>query len=372
MIKKIYFLFIVSFLPLALLGQQDEESLEITEEENKALIYFPKVKHDFGKIEEFGGEVKINFEFSNRGVDPLVISDVEASCGCTIPTWTTDSIMPGKRGFIQVAYDPTNRPGAFNKTVTVTSNGKQAVTVLTIEGMVLPKPGDLASQYPVKIGGLRFKKNSLQFGNITHEKPVTKNIEAYNSTDKIIAFTGSNLGPKHITVSYQPQAINPGEVGFISITYDASLSRLGYTSDNVTLYTYEPVDSVKEFNIFATVLDYFEPIAKADLALLPSLGVDKTIEDFGNVNINETLNTEFTIYNKGKQPLKLEEIRTNCDCIDIRNDHSIILPGDSAKLFVKFHITPTTGTQQKLISVFSNDPTEHVKVLTVKAYVRGE
>lgn len=372
MIKKIYFLFIVSFLPFALLGQEDEESLQITDEENEALIYFPKVKHDFGKIEEFSGEVKINFEFRNKGVDPLVISDVEASCGCTIPTWTTDSIMPGKSGFIQVAYDPTNRPGAFNKTITVTSNGEQAVTVLTIEGMVMPKPGDLDTQYPVKIGGLQFKRNSLQFGNTTDEKPVTKSIEAYNSTDKIIAFTGSHLGPKHIKVSYQPQAINPGEVGFINITYDASLSRLGYTSDNVVLYTYEQVDSIKPFNIYATVLEYFPPIPEADLALMPSLEVDKAIEDFGNVDINSTLNTEFTIYNRGKQPLNLEEIRTNCDCIDIRNDHSIILPGDSAKLFVKFKITPTTGTQQKLISVFSNDPKKHVKVLTVKAYVNGD
>lgn len=369
--QKIASLFYILALFPALVFGQDEELIPAkNEKKNESLIYFPKTTHDFGTIEEYSGEVKIDFEFTNAGKDPLVVLDVEASCGCTVPTWTTDSILPGNSGIIQVVYDPTNRPGSFSKTVTVTSNGKQPVTVLSIEGMAIPKPGDMSSEYPVKIGGLQFRKGSLQFGNITNAQPVTKSIEAFNNSDQIIAFTGNHLGPRHIAVSFEPQAINPGQVGMINVTYDAKQTKLGFNSDNIVLYTYESDDSVKQFNIYATVLGHFDPVEKSALASLPKMGVDKNIEDFGNVNFNELLKTEFTIYNNGKQPLVIEEVRPNCDCIAVSYDKTGIAPGDSSKISVKFQITPTTGTQQKLISVFTNDPTEHVKVLTVKAYVR--
>jgi hypothetical protein len=361
---------IFSLLPGILFGQSVEINQDKIELKNESLIHFPKTHHDFGKIEEFKGQVKVDFEFTNVGEDPLLILDVEASCGCTVPTWPSDSILPGDSSVIQVVYDPTNRPGTFNKTVTVTSNGKQPVSVLSVDGMVMPKPDDLASQYPLKVGGLQFRKNSLQFGNITNEKPITKSIEAFNNSDQIIAFTGNHLGPKHIQVSFEPQAINPGQVGMINVTYDAKLVKLGYNSDNIVLYTYELEDSVKQFNIFATALGHFDPIEKSALASLPKMEVDKSIEDFGNVNVNELLKTEFTIYNNGKQPLVIEAVRPNCDCLMISNEKESVAPGDSTKISVKFQISPTTGTQQKLISVFTNDPTEHVKVLTVKAYVR--
>ena len=369
--QKIAFVFyMLSLFPIAVTGQPENAQLEKIEAKNESLIYFAKSGHDFGKIEEHQGEVKIDFEFTNKGKDPLVILDVQASCGCTVPTWTTDSIMPNGSGIIQVAFDPTNRPGTFNKTVTVTSTGKQPVTVLSIDGMVMPKPGDLSLQYPLKVGGLQFRKKSLQFGNITNAGPVTQSIEAFNNSDQIIAFTGDHLGPQHIDISFEPQAINPGQVGMINVTYDAKLTKLGYNSDNIVLYTYELEDSVKQFDVFATVLGHFEAIEKSKLGLLPKMAVDKTIQDFGNVGFSELLKTDFTVFNNGKEPLSIEEVRPNCDCIAVRFDKSSIAPGDSAKIAVEFKITPTTGTQQKLISVFTNDPTQHVKVLTVKAYVR--
>ncbi len=369
--QKIAFaFFLCSFFPAVVMGQNEGAMQNKVEVKNESLIHFAKTSHNFGKIEEFNGEVTINFEFTNIGKDPLTILDVEASCGCTVPTWTTDSIMPDSSGIIQVAYDPTNRPGTFQKTVTVTATGKQPVSVLSIDGMVMPPPGELSAQYPLRVGGLQFRKKTLQFGNITNGTPVTRQIEAYNSTDQIIAFTGDHLGPQHIAISFEPQAINPGQVGMINVTYDAKLTKLGYNSDNIVLYTYELEDSVKQFDIYATVLGHFDPIQKSEIATLPKMEVDKNIEDFGNVNFSELLTTEFTVFNKGKQPLLIEEIRPNCDCIAVSYDKTSIAPGDSSKIAVEFKITPTTGTQQKLISVFTNDPTEHVKVLTVKAYVR--
>lgn len=363
-VNVFYYLTLLLFvLPVLVLAQKETEK--------GAIIKFEKNSHNFDRIEEYGGTVSVDFKFSNKGDEPLFLKNVEASCGCTIPEWTKDTLQSGETGLIKVSYNPINRPGPFNKTITVTSNSTTAVSVLTIEGMVRPKPGDLSKQYPVKVGGLSFRKRNIQFGNITNEKAVAKSIEAYNSTDQAITFSEGYHSPDHISVSFDPKVIHPGQVGLIEIIYDAQKGGLGYRSDNVTLFTQEQQDSIKQFNIYATVLEHFPPVNIKDLASLPKIATDKKIHDFGNTTPNEVLNTEFLITNNGKEPLVLKKIQTNCNCVQVKYDKKIVLQGDSARLLVKFEIPDlAVGTQQKDISIFTNDPSNHVQVLTVKAYVR--
>ncbi len=105
------------------------------------VIKFEKTEHDFGKIKE-GTLATYTFVFYNTGNSPLVLQNVQASCGCTTPEWTRDPIMPGQKGTIKAAYNSYNRPVVFNKTILVKSNGGADV-VLTIKGEALvntPEP----------------------------------------------------------------------------------------------------------------------------------------------------------------------------------------------------------------------------------------
>jgi NAD-dependent dihydropyrimidine dehydrogenase PreA subunit len=79
------------------------------------------------------------FKFTNTGKSPLIISSCHGSCGCTVPSCPTESILPGKEGSIKVHYD-INRPGNFTKTVTVSSNAKNNNETLQITGKVVEKP----------------------------------------------------------------------------------------------------------------------------------------------------------------------------------------------------------------------------------------
>ncbi|MDR7371859.1 DUF1573 domain-containing protein [Flavobacterium aquidurense] len=80
------------------------------------------------------------FVFVNNGTKPLIITNTQGSCGCTVPTTPKEPIAPGAKGIIGVKY-ATDRVGAFTKTVTVTSNAEgQPTKVLTIKGTVLPDP----------------------------------------------------------------------------------------------------------------------------------------------------------------------------------------------------------------------------------------
>ena len=66
----------------------------------QAVITFSKTEHDFGKINEADGRVTTVFEFKNEGMEPLVLSNVRASCGCTTPNWTREPVEPGQTGKI--------------------------------------------------------------------------------------------------------------------------------------------------------------------------------------------------------------------------------------------------------------------------------
>lgn len=108
-------------------------------------IQFTKTTHDYGTIQQ-GGDGNCEFKFKNTGKEPLILSNVISSCGCTVPSWTREPIMPNKEGTIKVKYD-TNRNGIISKQITVMSNAKTDRVVLSIAGKIEPKP---AEQMPEK------------------------------------------------------------------------------------------------------------------------------------------------------------------------------------------------------------------------------
>ncbi|MFV0531810.1 MAG: DUF1573 domain-containing protein [Flavobacteriales bacterium] len=90
---------------------------------------------DYGTIAN-GADGQRTFTFTNTGDKPLIISDVQTSCGCTTPEYSKNPILPGKEGKIVVKYD-TKRTGPFQKSITVFSNAPDAERkVLKIKGTV--------------------------------------------------------------------------------------------------------------------------------------------------------------------------------------------------------------------------------------------
>jgi len=106
----------------------------------KPVIRFDVKEHDFGKVKEKDGNVTYVFNFTNHGNAPLVINKVQASCGCTTPTWTKEPVEAGKKGAITVTYNTSGKSGLFTKTITVYSNDSVPQDVLIIKGEVIPIP----------------------------------------------------------------------------------------------------------------------------------------------------------------------------------------------------------------------------------------
>jgi hypothetical protein len=105
---------------------------------NAPVITFEKTTHDYGTVTK-GGDGTCEFKFKNTGVEPLILSNVSSSCGCTVPEWPREPILKGKSASVKVKYD-TNRIGQINKTITVMSNAKEGSIQLKIIGSVVDAP----------------------------------------------------------------------------------------------------------------------------------------------------------------------------------------------------------------------------------------
>lgn len=106
---------------------------------NAPKIEFKENEYDFKDIDE-GPQAKHEFVFTNTGKEPLILSNVKASCGCTTPSWPKEPILPGQQGKILVTYNTQGRPGPFTKTITVTSNASEETKTIVIKGKVNPIP----------------------------------------------------------------------------------------------------------------------------------------------------------------------------------------------------------------------------------------
>lgn len=102
------------------------------------VIQFESLVHDYGTIVK-GSDGTCEFKFVNAGKTPLIIQNVSASCGCTVPEWTKEPVQPGKSGKIKVSYNTAIISG-FTKTVTVVSNARNNPVILTIKGVVTDTP----------------------------------------------------------------------------------------------------------------------------------------------------------------------------------------------------------------------------------------
>ncbi len=99
------------------------------------VVKFDNMEHDFGTIQA-GVKVEHTYKFTNTGTADLVVSNVKASCGCTVPSYTQTPVKPGGEGEIKVTFDSTGKSGNQSKDVTVTLNTEKATEILKFKANV--------------------------------------------------------------------------------------------------------------------------------------------------------------------------------------------------------------------------------------------
>jgi len=102
---------------------------------SSAVLKIEDDSYDFGAVKE-GEKVEHEFTFTNAGSEPLIISKVQASCGCTTPEYSKNPIPPGGEGKVKVVFNSAGQMGKQHKVITVSSNATTPNATLHLRGEV--------------------------------------------------------------------------------------------------------------------------------------------------------------------------------------------------------------------------------------------
>jgi hypothetical protein len=195
----------------------------------QGIMNFPKDTHDFGTINE-GSLAEYEFEFTNTGDQPIEINKVQASCGCTAPSWTKEAILPGKTGKVKASFDSNGRPGPFAKTLSVYSNAKKSMMLLNIKGYVMAKSesGNTTegNKYETSTKNiapptLKLDRYEFHFGKVESGEKIRQQFNLFNAGGNNLIITALESKCNCITFSLTQGVIAPDQSAILELTLNA-------------------------------------------------------------------------------------------------------------------------------------------------------
>lgn len=355
--KKLFVSMAMAVVAVAMMAQQP-------------VITFEKTDHDFGKINEADGKVTTIFTFKNEGMEPLVLSNVRASCGCTTPKWPRQPIEPGQTGEITVTYNPNGRPGRFTKTVTITSNATEPTTRVTIKGEVIPKPAKPVDNYPVKMGELSLKSKEVNFGKVNDHATKTSEIEYANQTDHeiTVAIVPAKGQEKYLDAIVTLANVKPNETGKVQIALTTEGANIYGPVDGsfaVVVNGKQEQSEVFTITIHADVEEDFSQLTPEDHRNAPILDVAATV-NMGNIAAGKTGKRTINLTNVGADPLKIRRVLNNSNDLRAAVSKTELKNSKSAQLKLE---VPTAGLEpgaySRQLTLITNDPAKPRFIMTV-------
>jgi hypothetical protein len=333
-------------------------------------LIFNETIHDFGTIDENAGNADFEFTFTNNSGRPINIVSVAASCGCTTPGWSKEPVENGKNGFVKASFDPRGRPGYFNKTLTVNTNLNGPPVVLHIKGTVTNEEmNNDVSRLTVTNGSLSMRAGEINFGKIfINRQAALQELILYNSGSKTIRID-SVLSANYLKVEI-PDSIQPQKKAIMKVTYNAMLrNQYGFLADKIEVVTNDETKPVKAFPVFATVEEFFLPVASEDSDKIPVMSLETGSIDFGNFNMGSTVERTIKLRNTGKKELSIRHVQTNCGCIIASTDKQKAKPGEEVKVTISWKSEGKHGAQHKAITIYSTDPVNPVQRIALTASI---
>lgn len=357
--KKIFSTLFMALTAVAMMAQEP-------------VITFEKTEHDFGKINEDGGRVSVDFVFKNEGMSPLVLSNVRASCGCTTPTWTKEPIEPGQTGSITVTYNPNGRPGRFQKTVTITSNATEPTTKVYIKGEVIPKSAQPVNKYTIAVGALSMKEKTLNLGTIKKGQNKSGELEYANLTQanhNVELATSS--ADAYLVHQVTLGTVKPNETGKFVFALESANTKL---YGPVEAYAYVVVDGKREISetfkltIKANIVEDFSELSQEQKQQAPIIEMQS---EFSGITIPAGKAQKYVlpIKNSGVNPLEIRRAYCTDKSLTLKEPKAI-KSGKRGALTVDINTKGLEpGAYSREIVVISNDYANSIKKIKLNFVV---
>jgi len=336
---------------------------------SQAVIIFETKEYDFGKIKEEDGRVSFEYVFTNQGNSPLVVSRVQASCGCTTPTWTKSPVEPGQKGVIEATYNPAGRPGKFAKNITVQSNATTERQSLTIKGEVIPRPKAVEKEFlSVVMGNVHLETRSVEFGNI--EKGVQKEhrLKVRNTSNEKIKLSFSNL-PSYISAVLTENVLAPNAEGELVFGFDSKkCSKWGPISDEIYLVLNgkKNISDTYKIMLMSNIVEDFSKMTIEQKRNAPILEISDRVINLGVVSVSARVEGTFLIKNIGEKALEIRRVINNNKELFFKQEQLTVRSGKTTEL--KFNVSPDLkpGKYKRAVILQTNDPKNTNVVLSVE------
>ncbi len=326
-------------------------------QQQSASISFKKTVINFGTLKEQDGLVTYNFEFENAGNGPLIIRRVITSCDCTTTDWPKEPLVPGVGGSLKVIFNPKDKPGKIDKTITVYTNAENPIVVLQIKGVVKEKPKALEEIYNRILGEFRFKTTNLSFDRVFVDKIKTDTIEFICMANEPVKIGCKINGLPYLNVKFVPEKVNPKEKGLMIVTFDAKKRNdWGLVIDRFYLTQNEKDINGGLITVSANIEENFSILTDEQRTNAPRIEIANPNYDFGQIEEEQLVQNEFTFTNTGKSDLIIRKIKASCGCTTVEPAEKIIKPGQSSSFKTTVKTNGFSGRIAKTITIITNDP----------------
>ena len=323
--------------------------------------------YSFGQI-EWKHPVTVQYTITNTGDQPLVLTEVEPDCACSVAQWTKTPIAPGAKGTVNVTFD-AKALGHFQKSVAIYSNAQPNLVYLKFNGEVVQEIKDFTKTHPYLIGQIRIDKNSLDFPDIQHgEQPV---IHIVNLSDRPYEPVLMHL-PPYLQTKVEPNVLQKGEKGVITLTLNSErLTGLGLTQTSVYLsrFSGDKVGDENEIPVSAILLPDFSGMTEVEKANAPVISLSTKEVDMSAILAKKSkARQDITITNTGRSPLQINKLQVFHPAVGVNLKKSVLQPGESTRLRVTV-VKKNIGKKRRHLRLLmiTNDPMQPKVEINIKA-----
>lgn len=329
-------------------------------------IEFNKKVHNFGKVSINDGAQHCIFEFTNTSANPVVISNIISSCGCTTPVWPKKPVMPGEKGKVEVTYLNDQGPFPFDKTLTVYTSASAKPIILRITGLAYENERSLKEMFPVPVGVLGVKNNVIKGGQIAQGNSKSGSFKIANISNKAVSVKFANVSAG-LNISIEPQNIPAGEIAEVSYTVDTKAAtnwgKTRYTADVMC----NGIKAPAKIEVECMIIDNFEKLSKEEKNKGAMVIAQSSSFNYGTVAAGKPVTATFSLRNTGHSALVVHKADTDSQNVKVSAPQSVGA-GEKFTVTATVETSGLKGEHINTITLVTNSPNRPL----VNLFVIGE
>ncbi|MDE6716682.1 MAG: DUF1573 domain-containing protein [Muribaculaceae bacterium] len=332
----------------------------------EAQVVWLEKDYDFGLMKEAAGPATGSARFINRGREAVSVTGARPSCGCTSVDYSEEPVAPGDTAVISFTYDPTGRPGKFDKSIRVYI-GEHDSYRIGIKGNVLGTPESLEQFYPYQGAALRLSDTVVAAGEMVHGSSRNFFVNAYNqSPDSITPVV--TLSDPALKAVCSEKRMGPGDIATFALYFNSGQVKEVGELEIPVVISYEEERTAEPLTVEfrANVTPDFSRLTPEQVADGPRCYLIPERTDLGILSGDRVAEFSCRIQNQGKGKLNVLRISPKNRAVKVKRRPSSVKAGktDDIRFAISVGAVPS-GAFNIPVDIITDDPLHPIRTLYV-------